>query len=527
MGNQAELFGWEVFAHLTKVDEEKRLVYGRLAQEWPDKAGEIFDYEKSKPFFKGWIKETLQLSKGKACGNLRAMHSDVVAGIFVDIEFNDEEKAIDTIAKVIDNNEWQKVLEGAYTGFSIGGSYDQKWPDGKYIRYAGIPIEGSLVDKPCIPTATFFSVVKKDGTTELRKIAPREDVNPERGVTEYGDVKFADERNKKYPIDTEAHIRAAWNYVNKPKNAAMYSDKDLKTIKNKIIAAWKAKIDKEGPPSEQEKAQAISTLKKCMVADFIPQHEDVANMGEINDLFSAISCLETIYRLFVREHSSEDHPEAAEQVKALKIIIESLKTFIASEVTEINVSGKETEAAAEKVALSDKDYTRIAIKYAELLNKKDISQQEPMKEDKTMQENLNKKKSYEDVKAEYEKACKALEEEDDAEKRKGLKANRAELKKEMDEIEAEEKKKSLGIGDLSKADNPHLVKIAETLEQLNKRLQALESAPAPAKGKVIPFEKYQEGTGGGTITSDDTDTTPEKAKTDKAWEKVWKSAKQL
>ena len=38
-----------VFPPLAKVDTAKRLVYGMLGAEVPDKAGEIFDYESAKP----------------------------------------------------------------------------------------------------------------------------------------------------------------------------------------------------------------------------------------------------------------------------------------------------------------------------------------------------------------------------------------------------------------------------------------------------------------------------------------------
>src|SRR5215475_15141116 len=86
----------------------------------------------------------------------------------------------------------------------------------------------------------------------VEAIEKREDVSPESGKSKYGDVDFADEKNKKYPIDTEDHIRAAWNYINKSANAAKYSADDVKSIKRKIIAAWKRKIDKEGPPSAED-----------------------------------------------------------------------------------------------------------------------------------------------------------------------------------------------------------------------------------------------------------------------------------
>ena len=57
----------------------------------------------------------------------------------------------------------------------------------------------------------------------------------------YGDVTYADPKNGKYPIDTEAHCRAAWAYVNMPKNAAMYpmNGVTLSEVKDRIKAALK------------------------------------------------------------------------------------------------------------------------------------------------------------------------------------------------------------------------------------------------------------------------------------------------
>lgn len=71
----------------------------------------------------------------------------------------------------------------------------------------------------------------------MATLAKRKDVNPERGEHEYGDVKFADPTNNKYPIDTEEHVRAAWSYIHQKDNAAEYSAKDLETIKNRIKKA--------------------------------------------------------------------------------------------------------------------------------------------------------------------------------------------------------------------------------------------------------------------------------------------------
>ena len=66
------------------------------------------------------------------------------------------------------------------------------------------------------------------------KIHRREDVNPERGEHEYGDVTFADPVNNKYPVDTPEHVRAAWSYINHADNAAKYSKAEVETIKGRI-----------------------------------------------------------------------------------------------------------------------------------------------------------------------------------------------------------------------------------------------------------------------------------------------------
>jgi hypothetical protein len=71
------------------------------------------------------------------------------------------------------------------------------------------------------------------------KIDRRDDVDPKRGEEEYGDVKFADETNNKYPIDTPKHIRAAWSYINHKDNADKYDKDEVEKIKKRIKAAAK------------------------------------------------------------------------------------------------------------------------------------------------------------------------------------------------------------------------------------------------------------------------------------------------
>lgn len=86
---------------------------------------------------------------------------------------------------------------------------------------------------------------------------------PGEGKLPYGHVEYADpgyqsDGQKRYPIDTEAHIRAAWNYIHKKKNAAKYSAEDAAKIRARIVRAWKDKIDKEGPPEASAKKTALA-----------------------------------------------------------------------------------------------------------------------------------------------------------------------------------------------------------------------------------------------------------------------------
>jgi len=161
-----------LFVPITKVDVEKREVWGQAVAEVADKSGEIFDYDGSRPYFDDWSAAFEKATDGKSLGNIRAMHGKVAAGKVIAYLPNDAEKVIDIGTKIVDDAEWAKVEEGVYTGFSIGGDYVKRWKDGAGLtRYIAQPSEISIVDNPCVPTAT-FSVIKADGVTEERAFAP-------------------------------------------------------------------------------------------------------------------------------------------------------------------------------------------------------------------------------------------------------------------------------------------------------------------------------------------------------------------
>jgi hypothetical protein len=171
----------ELFLPLAKVDLDQRIVHGIATAEAPDRGGEICDYASTKPYFETWSAEARSASGGKSLGAVRAMHGRVAAGKLTDISFDDEGKRILVSAKIVDDDEWLKVTEGVYTGFSQGGRYVKRWPDPEtgLTRFTAEPTEISLVDLPCLPDATFEVV--KDGVVEKRAFAPpaREVVEPD------------------------------------------------------------------------------------------------------------------------------------------------------------------------------------------------------------------------------------------------------------------------------------------------------------------------------------------------------------
>jgi len=311
------------YMDIVKQDPVQRLVYGYATTEALDSQGERV----SKEAVEGALADYMKFA------NIREMHQPSAVGVAK--EANLDEKGLFLCAKVVDDQAWKKVEEGVYKGFSLGGKKVVKVGD-TVTRMCLTEI--SLVDRPANPEA-LITLFKLDESVpsawerekaallseieRLKKIAARQDVKPEEGERKYGDVNFADEKNKKYPIDTEAHIRAAWNYINKAKNAAKYSPEDLKIIKGRIIAAWKDKIDPAGPPSAKEGAEKLEKQDLPVIA-----------AQEIWDLQDALQALALIAALFEREKWNDFGPAAQEQLPLLCEAIKNLQAFIAAEVME-------------------------------------------------------------------------------------------------------------------------------------------------------------------------------------------------
>lgn len=258
---------------IAKIDRDKHMVFGYASTPTLDLDGEIVEADaikKALPDYMEWR-------------NIREMHTSSAVGVTK--EANVDEKGLFIGAKIVDDDAWKKVMEEVYKGFSIGGNVTER--EGK--RITGLELlEISLVDRPANPDCR-IEVIKAAGISKDRGMADlsagepllppdrgevgwlrrmveklaggkieKADDAPGNGKLPHGDVAYADpgyqeDGHKRYPIDTEEHIRAAWNYIHRKRNADKYSAEQLAGIKGRIEAAWKAKIDPKGPP-EAEKA---------------------------------------------------------------------------------------------------------------------------------------------------------------------------------------------------------------------------------------------------------------------------------
>lgn len=172
----------EFFIQATKVDEVLREVHGFATTTRTDKAREVVSYKRTKPLIEKWSNGFVEATKALgedtlSYGNVRGMHgkgpsTGIVAGKLTQLTFDDAAEKVFVVAKITDDNEWEKCRTGTYTGFSIGGRYvgaKTLLPSGDY-EVAIEPYELALADNPCNPDC-HFQAVKADGTVVERPFA--------------------------------------------------------------------------------------------------------------------------------------------------------------------------------------------------------------------------------------------------------------------------------------------------------------------------------------------------------------------
>ncbi len=131
-----------LFAEITKLDHDQRLVFGYASTEALDSQGEVVRREALEAALPAYMR----------FANIREMHQPSAVGIAHEAEVDD--KGLHIAARVIDDGAWEKVKARVYKGFSIGGRVTDRDPRDRTIITGVDLTEISLVDRPANPEAT-------------------------------------------------------------------------------------------------------------------------------------------------------------------------------------------------------------------------------------------------------------------------------------------------------------------------------------------------------------------------------------
>jgi hypothetical protein len=128
---------------IAKVDAEQRMVWGYASTEAEDDQGETVTRDAL----------TAALDDYMRFANIREMHQPSAIGIATEAAVDD--RGLYLGAKIVDGDAWQKVVEGVYKGFSIGGKVTARDPSDRRLITALRLTEISVVDRPANPEAVF------------------------------------------------------------------------------------------------------------------------------------------------------------------------------------------------------------------------------------------------------------------------------------------------------------------------------------------------------------------------------------
>ncbi len=244
---------------IAKADAEQRMVWGYASTEAEDDQGETVTRRALAAALDDYMR----------FANIREMHQPSAVGVATEAAIDD--KGLYLGARIVDADAWQKVVAGVYKGFSIGGRVRARDAADRRQITALQLTEISLVDRPANPEAV-FDCWKRSGVaaTDEGRAPPAsgpaeaaDGPGETAGWLDHADPGYQPDGRPRYPIDSERHIRAAWAFVHQPGNAARYTPAQLGHIKQRIIAAWRERIDPAGPPAAPlQYGRPIETARK-------------------------------------------------------------------------------------------------------------------------------------------------------------------------------------------------------------------------------------------------------------------------
>ena len=265
-----------------KIDVERRMVSGFATLDNVDRQNDIVTTESSITAFKNFR------------GNLREMHQPSAVGKIVSFK---EDKYFDPSTKKFYSgvyvsayvskgaqNAWEKVLDGTYTGFSIGGNI-KEWDDAydekidKTIRVIKTYelSELSLVDNPANQFANIVSIEKINGQNVVDGYLSKTEIENVFWDSENGIVMVSDSESATSPVN--GNVMQNIGFIEK-------NDKDTEKLIKFLVDSAKGintiKITKEvNPMTESTEAVLETVVENAEVAPEAQAAEVVAEATAI------------------------------------------------------------------------------------------------------------------------------------------------------------------------------------------------------------------------------------------------------
>lgn len=156
----------------------------------------------------------------------------------------------------------------------------------------------------------------------------------------YGDVTYADpgyqdDGKARYPIDTEAHVRSAWSYVNQDSNAAKYSPDELSKVKARIRSAAK----KFGIEIADESKSVDGAVFK-------------QGTGSMPDMLQAIHDAAVHLGAMCGGSEEEQDTESAKGLRGLKFYPDVISKLMADKTSGASSAGSPMETPTEESAVA-------------------------------------------------------------------------------------------------------------------------------------------------------------------------------
>jgi hypothetical protein len=318
-----------------KIDVERRMVSGFATLDNVDRQGDIVTTESSVEAFKNFR------------GNLREMHQPSAVGKIVSFK---EDKYFDPSDKKFYSgvyvsayvskgaqDAWEKVLDGTYTGFSIGGNiktwddaYDEKIDKTIRVIKTYELHELSLVDNPANQFANILSIEKVNGQNVVEGYLSKTEIENVFWDSENGIVMVSDSDSVTSPVTGNKMQNIGFIEKNDKDNAEM-----IKFLVDSAKGINTIKITKEVNPMTESTEAVVETVVEN--AEVAPE----AQPAEVNAEAAVVAEAEKVVA------EATETPAVAEEAPAVEELAVA-KSDDASADSSVAKAAVEVENAVEK-----------------------------------------------------------------------------------------------------------------------------------------------------------------------------------